>query len=122
MIGAAVILAAALLLFSAGIETGWILPANYAEGMLTGRARQIQSAERVTEDLIPETCWYGVYDREGTYLYGTFEKEERETLRKLIQETVREELKSGDMERIPAWEKEEIPGQMLDFLFQMEQE
>ena len=37
------------------------------------------------------------------------------TLRKLIQETVREELKSGDMERIPAWEKEEIPGQMLDF-------
>ena len=50
------------------------------------------------------------------------EKEERETLRKLIQETVRVELKSGDMERIPAWEKEEIPGQMLDFLFQMEQE
>ena len=50
------------------------------------------------------------------------EKVERETLRKLIQETVREELKSGGMERIPAWEKEEIPGQMLDFLFQMEQE
>lgn len=34
-----------------------------------------------------------------------FRKRERETLRKLIQETVREELKSGDMERIPAWEK-----------------
>lgn len=50
------------------------------------------------------------------------EKEERETLRKLIQETVREELKSGGMERMQACEKEEIPGQMLDFLFQMEQE
>ena len=50
------------------------------------------------------------------------EKEERETLRKLIQETAREELKSGDVERMPAQEKEEIPGQMLDFLFQMEQE
>ena len=50
------------------------------------------------------------------------EKEERETLRKLIQETVREELKSGGMERMPAYEKEEIPDQMLDFLFQMEQE
>ena len=36
--------------------------------------------------------------------------------------TVREELKSGDVERMPAQEKEEIPGQMLDFLFQMEQE
>ena len=47
------------------------------------------------------------------------EKEERETLRKLIQETVREELKSGGMERMPACEKEEIPGQMLDFLFQV---
>ena len=32
------------------------------------------------------------------------EKEERETLRKLIQETVREELKSGGMERMPACE------------------
>lgn len=51
-----------------------------------------------------------------------FRKRRAGTLRKLIQETVREELKSGDMERIPAWEKEEIPGQMLDFLFQMEQE
>lgn len=49
------------------------------------------------------------------------EKEERETLRKLIQETVREELKSGGMERMPVYEKEEIPDQMLDFLFQMEQ-
>lgn len=44
-------------------------------------------------------------------------KEERETLRKLIQETVREELKSGGMERMPACEKEEIPNQMLDFYF-----
>ena len=50
------------------------------------------------------------------------EKDERKTLRKLIQETVREELKSGGMERMPACEKEEIPNQMLDFLFQMEQE
>ena len=40
----------------------------------------------------------------------------------MIQETVREELKSGGMERMPACQKEEIPDQMLDFLFQMEQE
>lgn len=45
-----------------------------------------------------------------------------ETLKRLIQEAVREELKCGDVERMPAQEKEEIPGQMLDFLFQMEQE
>ena len=41
------------------------------------------------------------------------EKEERETLRKLIQETVREELKSGGMERMPACEKEEMSTQPL---------
>ena len=50
------------------------------------------------------------------------EQEERGTLKRLIQEAVREELKSGDVEQMPAQEKEEIPGQMLDFLFQMEQE
>ena len=50
------------------------------------------------------------------------EQEERGTLKRLIQEAVREELKSGDVEQMPAQEKEEIPDQMLDFLFQMEQE
>lgn len=50
------------------------------------------------------------------------EQEEMETLKRLIQEAVREELKSGSMERLSACEKEEIPDQMLDFLFQMEQE
>lgn len=45
------------------------------------------------------------------------EQEERETLKRLIQEAVREELKCGDVERMPAQEKEEIPGQMLDFYF-----
>ena len=49
-------------------------------------------------------------------------QEERGTLKRLIQEAVREELKSGGVERMPAQEKEEIPDQMLDFLFQMEQE
>lgn len=50
------------------------------------------------------------------------EKEERETLRQLIREAVREELKSGGMEQSATQEREEIPNQMLDFLFQMEQE
>ena len=49
-------------------------------------------------------------------------QEERGALKRLIQEAVREELKSGSMERLPACVKEEIPDQMLDFLFQMEQE
>ncbi len=50
------------------------------------------------------------------------EQEEEGNFKKTHQEAVREELKCGDVERMPAQEKEEIPGQMLDFLFQMEQE
>lgn len=80
MIGAVVILSMTLLLLSAGIKAGWIVPANYAETVLTARADQICLADKVTEDLIPETCQYGVYDPEGHYLYGTFEKEEQEDI------------------------------------------
>ena len=52
-----------------------------------------------------EKAWRILMDvptgRRNQYLVDVIlEKEERETLRKLIQETVREELKSGDMERI----------------------
>ena len=61
--------------------------------------------------------------RRNQYLVDVIlEKEERETLWKLIQETVREELKGGGMEQFSTQKQEEIPGQMLDFLFQMEQE
>ena len=48
------------------------------------------------------------------------EKEEREILRKLIQETVREELKSGGMPHPEASVRETIPNQMLDFLSKLE--
>ena len=50
------------------------------------------------------------------------EQEERETLKRLIQEAVREELKMWRCGTDASTGKEEIPGQMLDFLFQMEQE
>ena len=45
------------------------------------------------------------------------EKEERETLRKLIQETVREELKSGDMERIQHRKRKKFPVRCWIFYF-----
>lgn len=90
MIGAVVILSAVLLLFSAGIQAGWIVPANYAEGMLAERAEQIRSAEKVTEDLIPETCRYGVYDQEGNYLYGTLKEEERKEIWNVYEKGERE--------------------------------
>ena len=73
-----------------GDPAGWIVPANYAEGMLAERAEQIRSAEKVTEDLIPETCRYGVYDREGNYLYGTLKEEERKEIWNVYEKGERE--------------------------------
>ena len=45
------------------------------------------------------------------------EKEERETLRKLIQETVREELKSGGMERCQHVKRKKFPVRCWIFYF-----
>lgn len=74
-----------------------------------------------------ERAWQLLMDvpagQRNQYLVEVILKQkERGTLKRLIQEAVREELKSGGVERMPAQEKEEIPDQMLDFLFQMEQE
>lgn len=49
-------------------------------------------------------------------------KEDGKWLEKVIRETVREELKcGGTTHRVPQ-KSEEIPDQMLDFLYQMENE
>ena len=53
---------------------------------------------------------------------GILQKEDREILKKIIRETVREVLKGGGVEQLPVQEPEEIPNQMLDFLMQMENE
>lgn len=57
---------------------GSILPANYGERMLEENRSKIEKSQKVTEDLIPETCTYGVYREDGTFLYGNFEENIRE--------------------------------------------
>lgn len=48
--------------------------------------------------------------------------EDGKWLEKVIRETVREELKCGDTTHSVPQKSEEIPDQMLDFLYQMENE
>lgn len=48
--------------------------------------------------------------------------EDGKWLEKVIRETVREELKCGDVQHNVLQRKEEIPNEMLDFLLQMENE
>ena len=96
-------------------------------GMIDEYKRQVFSFRPNLKNPEHEKAWQLLMEiptgQRNQYLVDVIlEQEERETLKRLIQEAVREELKCGDVERMPAQEKEEIPGQMLDFLFQMEQE
>ena len=58
--------------------TGEVLPANHMETRLSESAEEICKAPKVTEDLLPEGCGYGVYQSDGKWLYGTFSGEEIE--------------------------------------------
>ncbi len=58
--------------------TEQVLPANYMETRLNEAVDEIQKASKVTEDLLPEGCLYGVYQGDGNWLYGTFSSEEIE--------------------------------------------
>jgi len=56
--------------------TGEVLPANHMETKLNESAEEMKSALRITEELLPEGCTYGVYEYNGIWLYGTFPEEE----------------------------------------------
>ena len=56
--------------------TGEILPANHMEVQLNASADDIRKAPKVTEDMLPKGCTYGVYEYDGTWMYGTFSPEE----------------------------------------------
>lgn len=49
-------------------------------------------------------------------------KEDGKWLESVVRKAVREELKGGGMTHLVTQEQEEIPDQMMEFLFQMEQE
>lgn len=77
--GALFLLALLAGIFAALSAWGVVLPANYAERMLNENAAELKSAPEITEEMMPPECTYGVYGREGNWLYGTFSGEERKT-------------------------------------------
>lgn len=52
------------------LTLGLTYPANYAEEQLKEKTKEIQKIEKVTDSIIPKGCSFGVYDREGNWLYG----------------------------------------------------
>lgn len=49
-----------------------VLPANYSERKIESSKDTISKVDKVTENMIPEGCNYGVYSLKGDMLYGNF--------------------------------------------------
>lgn len=69
--------AALLILFEFWLIKGIVLPANFGERFIQKNISAIVNDEIVSEEVIPEGCFYGVYDSGGTWQYGTFSEEEQ---------------------------------------------
>jgi signal transduction histidine kinase len=54
------------------INTGGIRRADDMQTRLNENVSAIKQADKVTKEILPEGCGYGVYDKDGTYLYGTY--------------------------------------------------
>lgn len=69
-------------------EAGEILPANYAELWLNEAAEELKEAPEITEEMLPPRCSFGVFRRDGSWLYGTIPGEERRTAWKHYEENM----------------------------------
>lgn len=59
-----------ILIFNILVNTGSIYPANYAEQKINEAYDLIQSANEVTEDMIPPLCHYVIFSMDGEKLNG----------------------------------------------------
>ena len=71
----AALISGAVMFFLILIPSGLFLPANYAEQQLINTKETLQEADITEEEMIPSGSLYGVFDREGRFLYGTFDEE-----------------------------------------------
>ncbi|MDE7446227.1 MAG: HAMP domain-containing histidine kinase [Lachnospiraceae bacterium] len=59
-----------ILIFNILVNTGSIYPANYAERKINEAYDLIQSADEVTEDMIPPLCHYVIFSMDGEKISG----------------------------------------------------
>ena len=59
-----------LILFNALMNHKVVYPADYAQKKAHGAYHEIQMAEKVTADRIPELCDYAIFDSEGNVKSG----------------------------------------------------
>lgn len=73
-----------VLAFSIGLNTGFILPANYAENYLKQQEKNIVESMPFDSSCIPETCSYGLFDGEGNYQNGNLKEKWQEKAQAVI--------------------------------------
>lgn len=67
-----------MITFSLAMNSGLILPANYAEKQIAKNKEAIIKSEPFDSSLIPHTCNYGLFDKSYNYLEGNFDKDKIE--------------------------------------------
>ena len=70
--------------FNVLINIGAIYPANYAEYRINEVFEQIETANEVTEDIIPDVCHYVVFSEDGEVISGNLGEKDVETARKVL--------------------------------------
>ncbi|MBD5526065.1 MAG: HAMP domain-containing histidine kinase [Lachnospiraceae bacterium] len=58
------------------LASNLVYPADYAEDQARSAVERIQTAERLTEELIPDLCRYTVFDKDGRVLSGDMGEKE----------------------------------------------
>lgn len=64
-----------ILIFNILVNIGSIYPANYAERKINEVYDRIQNADKVTEDIIPDLCYYVLFSMDGEVLSGNMQED-----------------------------------------------
>ena len=70
--------------FNLLVNTGMVLPANYAEKKIAEAEDTLQNADRITEEMIPLLCKYAVLDRAGNVTDSNMAAKDLEAARALV--------------------------------------
>lgn len=80
------LVAGLLLLYTLLVNMGIIRLPTYEQSRIEAVSEDIRTGEGNEEDLLPDTCAFGVYDAKGRFLYGSFGKSERDEIWNRIQD------------------------------------
>lgn len=75
--GAALLACVVIGLYFALIALDCIRIPSYEQNQIMAASQAIRTGDQVEGELLPDTCSYGVYSREGSYLYGTLSGQEQ---------------------------------------------